>query len=436
MSEIDFKKLSRQMAGREKLSGSTILLTILLLIITTVYWANYAELDNVTRGDGRIISSVQNQMIQASEGGVILRRYVSENTVVTEGQKLFELDPIDARSELNLLSQRLSALDIKEARLRSEITGKDFILSPDLEDGASIVALTELSLFAARKTQLSGELAVLDQRLVQKSQDLEAAQATLESSKRTMALLEEEISIVAPLVKDNIAPKTRLLELQRNLEKARGDFNRAKVSINQAKSGTRELDFQIQNISDNYSLEAMDELNSVVAKQTELMEALPRLKERVSRSTIRAPMSGVINKVNFRTTGGYVNTGDIILELVPTGEALVIEAKISTKDISNIFIDDEVKIRLSAYDSAKYGSVKGRVIRISPDATTDKNGTGSSYYLIDVAIEGELFIEDEGVAVTFIPGMTATVDILSGKRTVFEYIWQPVTKVKELALRD
>ena len=436
MSDIDFKKLSRQMAGREKISGSMILLTILLLIITTIYWANYAELDNVTRGDGRIVSSVQNQMIQASEGGVILRRYVSENTVVSEGQKLFELDPIDASSELNLLSQRLSALDIKEARLRSEITGKDFILSSDLEDDASIVALTELSLFAARKTQLSGELAVLEQRLVQKSQDLEAAQATLESSKRTMALLEEEISIVAPLVKDNIAPKTRLLELQRNLEKARGDFNRAKFSINQAQSGTRELDFQIQNLSDNYSLEAMDELNSVVAKQTELMEALPRLKERISRSTIRAPMSGVINKLNFRTTGGYVSTGDIILELVPTGEALVIEAKISAKDISNIFIDDEVKIRLSAYDSARYGSVKGRVIRISPDATTDKNGTGSSYYLIDVAIEGELFIEDEGVAVTFIPGMTATVDILSGKRTVFEYIWQPVTKVKELALRD
>ena len=161
MSEIDFKKLSRQMAGREKLSGSMILLTILLLIITTIYWANYAELDNVTRGDGRIISSVQNQMIQASEGGVILRRYVSENTIVTEGQKLFELDPIDASSELNLLSQRLSALDIKEERLRSEITGNDFTLSTDIADDTSIVALTELSLFAARKTQLNGELAVL-----------------------------------------------------------------------------------------------------------------------------------------------------------------------------------------------------------------------------------------------------------------------------------
>ena len=229
MSEIDFKKLSRQMAGRDKLSGSMILLTILLFIITTIYWANYAELDNVTRGDGRIISSVQNQMIQASEGGVILRSYVSENTIVTEGQKLFELDQIDASSELNLLSQRLSALDIKEARLRSEITGNDFTLSTDIADDTSIVALTELSLFAARKTQLNGELAVLEQRREQKSQDLEAAQATLETSKRTMDLLEEEISIVAPLVKDNIAPKTRLLELQRNLEKARGDFNSAKV---------------------------------------------------------------------------------------------------------------------------------------------------------------------------------------------------------------
>ncbi|MDA8803209.1 HlyD family type I secretion periplasmic adaptor subunit [Amylibacter sp.] len=436
MSEIDFKKLSRQMAGREKLSGSLILLTILLLVITAVYWANHAELDNVTRGDGRIISSAQNQMIQASEGGVILRRYVTENTIVSEGEILFELDPIDASSELNSLLQRLSALDIKESRLRSEITGKDFILSPDIEDGSSIVALTELSLFAARKTELNGELAVLEQRSEQKSQELEAAQATLEASIRTMELLEEEIAIVAPLVKDNIAPKTRLLELQRNFEKSRGDLNRAKVSINQARSGARELDFEIQNARDNYILQAMDELNSVVAKQTELMEALPRLKERVSRTTIRAPMGGVVNRINFRTTGGYVNTGDIILELVPTGEALVVEAKISTKDISNIFIDDEVKIRLSAYDSAKYGSVKGRVIRISPDAITDDNGVAESYYLIDVAIEGELFIEDEGIAVTFIPGMTATVDVLSGKRTVFEYIWQPVTKVKELALRD
>jgi membrane fusion protein, adhesin transport system len=433
MSEIDFKKLARQMSGREKISGSMILIIILLLLVSFFYWANNAEVDSVTRGEGRIISSVQNQMIQASESGVILRRYVNENTIVSEGDMLFELDPIDASSDLNLLLQRLSALDIKEARLRSEISDQDFTLSD--ENNSSIVALTELSLFIARKTQLNGLLAVLNQRSLQKSQDLDASKASLETAKRTMDLLLKEISIVEPLVKDNIAPTTRLLELQRNLEKSRGELNRSKVGIDQAKSGMLELAFEIQNAKDNYLLQAMDELNSVVANQKELKESVPRLKERVSRTSIRAPMGGVIKRLNFRTSGGFVGVGDVVLELVPTGKALIIEAKITPKDISNVLIDDDVKIRLSAYDSSKYGSVEGRVIRISPDATSDKN-TGGSYYLIDVSIDGELYIDDEETAVTLIPGMTASIDIISGKRTVLEYFWQPLARIKELALRD
>ncbi|MDA9894723.1 HlyD family type I secretion periplasmic adaptor subunit [Amylibacter sp.] len=433
MSEIDFKKLARQMSGREKISGSMILIIILLLLVSFFYWANNAEVDSVTRGEGRIISSVQNQMIQASESGVILRRYVNENTIVSEGDMLFELDPIDASSDLNLLLQRLSALDIKEARLRSEISDQDFTLSD--ENNSSIVALTELSLFIARKTQLNGLLAVLNQRSLQKSQDLDASKASLETAKRTMDLLQKEISIVEPLVKDNIAPTTRLLELQRNLEKSRGELNRSKVGIDQAKSGMLELAFEIQNAKDNYLLQAMDELNSVVANQKELKESVPRLKERVSRTSIRAPMGGVIKRLNFRTSGGFVGVGDVVLELVPTGKALIIEAKITPKDISNVLIDDDVKIRLSAYDSSKYGSVEGRVIRISPDATSDKN-TGGSYYLIDVSIDGELYIDDEETAVTLIPGMTASIDIISGKRTVLEYFWQPLARIKELALRD
>jgi membrane fusion protein, adhesin transport system len=435
MSDIDFKELSRQMSGRERISGSMILIIILLLIVSFFYWANSAEVDSVTRGNGRIISSVQNQMVQASESGVILRRYVNENTVVSEGDMLFELDPIDASSELNLLLQRLSALDIKEARLRSEISGEDFVLPEHDKNKSSIVALTEVSLFMARKTQLNGLLAVLKQRSLQKSQDLDASIASLETAERTMNLLKKEISIVEPLVRDNIAPTTRLLELQRDLEKSRGELNRSKVAINQAKSGMLELGFEVQNARDNYLLESMDELNSVVARQKELKETLPRLKDRVSRTSIRAPMSGVIKRLNFRTAGGYVRVGDVVLELVPTGEALIIEAKITPEDISNVLIDDDVKIRMTSYDSAKYGSVEGKVIRISPDATNDKD-SGGSHYLIDVSIEGELFIEEGGAAVTFIPGMTASVDIISGKRTILEYFWQPIARIKELALRD
>lgn len=435
MADVDFKTLSRQMAGREGLSGSTILVTVFALLVIAVIWANWAELDNVTRGEGRIVSSVQNQMVQAAEGGVILRRFVSENTIVAEGDILFEIDPVDASSELNRLAQRLAGLDIKELRLRAEIEGGDFAVPADLNARSPLVALTEQSLFSARRAELAGQLAVLDQRLQQRQQDLRAAETTVGTAERTAGFLEEEIAVVAPLVRDNIAPATRLLELQRQLEQARGERDRALVSIDQARSGMQELKTEIENARANYGLRAMDELNTVVAEQSELRESLPRLEERVSRTVIRAPMEGIISRLNFRTAGGFVNTGDVILELVPTGEALIIEAQIMPQDISRIRLEDDVRIRLSAYDSAKYGSVDGRVIRISPDAVVDERNGGMSHYLVDVAIEGDLIL-DTGEVVTFIPGMTATVDVLSGKRTVMEYIWQPIARVQELALRD
>lgn len=435
MADVDFKRLSREMTGREGIGGSLILIITAMLVGLALLWASWAELDNVTRGEGRIVSSVQNQLIQAAEGGVILRRFVSENSTVVEGEVLFEIDPVDASSELNRVAQRLAALDIKELRLRAEINGTDFEMSAALNARSPMVALTEQSLFAARRAELAGQLAVLEQRLRQREQDLRSAESIFGTADRTASYLEEEIAVVEPLVRDNIAPATRLLELQRQLEQARGERDRAAVSIDQAGSGMLELATEIENARANYRLRAMDELNSVVAEQSELAEALPRLQERVSRTVIRAPMDGIVNQLNFRTPGGFVNTGDVILELVPTGEALIIEARIQPQDISRIRVDDAVRIRLSAYDSATYGTVDGRVIRISPDAVFDDPNNGTSHYLVDVAIEGELVL-DTGEVVTLIPGMTATVDVLSGKRTVLEYFWQPVARVQELALRD
>jgi adhesin transport system membrane fusion protein len=432
---VDFKRLSRNMAGSEGIGGSLIMITIATLVGIALLWASWAELDNVTRGDGRIVSSVQNQMVQAAEGGVILRRFVSENSTVAEGEVLFEIDPVDASSELNRVAQRLTGLDIKELRLMAEIEGTDFTVPAELNARSPIVTLTEQSLFAARRVELGGQLAVLEQRLQQREQDLRLANSTVGTAARTAAFLEEEIAVVEPLVRDNIAPTTRLLDLKRQLEQANGERDRAGVGIDQARSSMEELEIEIQNARANYRLRAMDEINTVVADQSELTETLPLLEERVSRTVIRAPLDGIISRLHFHTPGGFVSTGNVVLELVPTGEALVIEARIMPQDISRIGIDDAVRIRLSAYDSAKYGAVDGRVLRISPDAIVDEQNGRTSHYLVDVAIEGELVLEN-GEAVTFIPGMTATVDVLSGKRTVLEYIWQPIARLQELALRD
>ena len=435
MSDVSFKSLSREMAGRSSWGSSLIIVIVLALVVSLAVWSNYAELDNVTRGEGRIISSMQNQSVQAGEGGTILRRYVSENSSVAKGELLFEIDPIDATSELNQMVQRYTGLEIRELRLRAEIAREaQFTVPQMLESKMLTVALSEESLFAARRLELQGQVSVLEHRLARVEQDVIAGEVSMESAGRTMELLEEEIAVVEPLVKEKIAPATRLLGLQRELEQARGKRASAGVSIDQAILAIEETRREIDNARDAYGLAALDELAQVVTQKSELSEALPRLENRVARTLIRAPMDGVVNTLNFRTPGGYVRTGDVVLELVPTGEALVVEGKIKPQDISRIKTGDEVRIRLSAYDSSKYGHVLGRVERISADVVVDERNGTASHYLIDVAIEGEMVVD--GDTVELMPGMTASVDVLSGKRTVFEYFWQPIAKVNELALRD
>ena len=329
----------------------------------------------------------------------------------------------------------MNSLKIKEERLRSEILNADFLRIPfELSNLAPLVAQSEKNLFNALKAELKGEVSVLRQSLAQTEQDILSGSYEVESAQRTMDLLNKEISFVEPLVKENIAPATQLLVLQRDFESSRALKEKALSAIEQGKLSIIKINKQIENVKGQYVLRSMEELNKVVADQSEFAKALPRLKDRVSRTIIKAPMDGIINKINFRTPGGFVRTGDLVLELVPTGEALIIEAKIQLKDISRIRVDDDVRIRFTAYDSSKFGHVLGRVSRISPDAVIDKGSDVATHYLIKVMIEGELLIN--GLPVEFLPGMTASVDVLSGKRTVFDYLWQPVSKTAELALRD
>ena len=438
MANVNFKKLSNELSGTQSLSNSAILFAVGLLIVTFITWASFTELDNVTRGQGKIVSSVQNQLVQAGEGGVILKRNVSENTEVKKGDILFEIDPVDSASELNRLVERHATLELKQARLRAEIDGGDFIVTSDLAASSPSVAASEQSLFVARRNELTGSLAVLDQQRNQRLQDLKGAEVQSGSTDRKLGLIEKEIAVLEPMVRQKIAPETRLLELQRELETSRGQFEAAAVAIDQAKAGIAAIDSEIANRTQAYRLQAMSELSDVVSSISELNEALPLLRERVSRTVIRAPMDGIIYRLNYRTPGGYVKTGDVVLELVPTGEGLMIAADIAPEDISNIQPGDDVRIRLSAYDSSRYGSVEGRVSRISADASSnDKNG--ASYYQVDIAIQsdnqGAITLND-GTEVVLKPGMTATVDVLSGKRTILAYFWQPIAKVKELALRD
>ena len=434
MSVVNLKKLANSMEDKDGISGSAVIIFVFLLIGSLIFWASKAELDNVTRGEGKIISSVQNQNIQSTESGVIQKRFVTENSFVDEGQILFVLDPVDTSSELNQLTKRLETLEIREQRLQSEIQGKVFDPKNSSEVSDITFLNSERSLFMLRQSELAGKLSILEDKKFQRQQELENARVSLRTAKNTMDLMVEEINLIEPMVRENLAPKTQLLLLQREIETSRGSSESALVAMSKAKSGISEIEKEEKNAKISYNLRSIEELNELLSEKTELAERIPRLEERVTRTVIRSPMAGIVSRLNYRTLGGFINAGDVVLELVPTDEALMIEAKIAPQDISNILVGDEAKIRLSAYDSSKYGAVMGVVSRISPDAITEENSTLGSFYLIDVKIVGSLLVD--GKEVEFLPGMTATIDVVSGKRTILEYFWQPIAKVKEIALRD
>ncbi|MGB1265243.1 MAG: HlyD family type I secretion periplasmic adaptor subunit [Nereida ignava] len=435
MSSTDFKKLSREMSGRNSASNSVVLFSIAGFLGIALTWAAVTEIDNVTRGEGKIVSQMQNQLVQSAESGVVLRRNVLENDRVTAGQILFEIDPIEAQAEYDRMFQRLDTLKIKVARLEAEIAGTDFTPSTDIVGSSVQIGANELSLFEARKRELQGAITILEERRAQKETTLNSSRQSVETATNLLALIKDEIAVVEPLVRENIAPETRLLALKREREQAIGSLSDAEASVLAAQSSIQEITSEIANRKDTYLRQAMEELAQTVAERAELEKALPALSDRIERTVIAAPVDGIVNRLNFRTVGAFVKAGDAVLELVPTNDALKIETRIAPKDISNIKVDDLARIRLSAYDSARYGTLDGFVTNISPDATPVREGETQSFYIVDVAMSGDMVLND-GTAVSLLPGMTATVDVVSGKRTILEYFWSPVARIQELALRD
>lgn len=434
MSDIDFKTLAKEMAGKQKSSSSILLLTVITLIAVTMLWAAITELDNVTRGSGKTVSEAQNQLVQSSEPGVLRKRYLNEGDIVKKGGILFDIDPIDAKTQLDQAQKRFASLEIKSTRLRAEVDGMIPNFSDALIEAAPGAVSTELALYRARLDDLSAKSSILEQRRLQKLNEIQELKIEFETAKNGLALIERQIETVEPLVKTGLAPETRLISLQREQEAAIGQANSAESGQKRIASALDEIAEQLKAEQQSYITSSLTELSKIEGEIAELGARIPALEDRVERTTIRSPVDGVINLINYVTEDAYVNTGDVLLEIVPTGSKLIVETRIDPKDIAEIVEGQDVKISLTAYDPSRYGRIDGKVSSISADAMTDQKN-GSQYYLVDVTINGILY-EPDGSEVTILPGMVASIDVLSGKRTVLEYFWQPIARTKDRALKD
>lgn len=434
MSDIEFKQLAKEMAGKQRNSSSVLLLSIVTLLAIIMLWASVTELDNVVRGSGKTVSEAQNQLVQSSEPGVIRNRYANKGDLVKKGDLLFDIDPVDTKTQLDQAQKRFASLKIKSIRLKAEVDSDLPSFPESLIEAAPTAVSTELALFQARRDDLSSKSAILEQRRLQKLNEIQELKIQYETSQNGLKLIRREIETLEPLVKAGLAPETRLLALQREEEAALGQSNSAESSQNRVLAGLDEIDEQLKAEKQSYVTSALTDLSAIESEIAELSARIPALESRVERTSVRSPVDGVINRVNYVTADAYVSTGDVLLEIVPTGSDLIVETRIDPKDIAEIVIGQEVKISLTAYDPSRYGRIDGNVLSISADALSDQQ-SGAQYYLVDVSISGTLF-EDDGSEVTILPGMVASIDVLSGKRTVLDYFWQPIAKTKDKALRD
>ena len=434
MSDTDFKKLAKELAGKQRHSSSILLLIIIALLSVVFVWAAVTEIDSVVRGSGKTVSEAQNQLVQSSEPGVIRRRYVSEGDFVEEGELLFDIDPIDAKTQLDQAKKRYSTLSVKSIRLRAEVDNNTPTFPQEILKEAPEAVSTELALYKARLDDLNTKSAILEQRRIQKLNEVQELKIKFTAASNGLALIRREIATLEPLVKSGLAPETRLIALKREEEASIGNANSAESGQKRLISGLDEIDEQLKAELQAYKTSSLTDLSAIQGEMEELNARIPALEDRVERTSVRSPVDGVINRINYTTAGAYIKTGDILSEIVPTGSELIVETQIDPKDIADIVIGQDVKISLTAYDPSKFGRINGAVISISADAISNQE-TGLQYYLVDVSILGTLY-EDNGDEVIILPGMVASIDVLSGKRTILDYFWQPISKTKNTAFRE
>ena len=359
---------------------------------------------------------------------------MSDGDFVKKGQLLFDIDPVDAKGQLEQAEKRFSTLKVKSIRLKAEVENDLPDFPQDLMESAPNAVSTELALYRARLDDLTTKSAILDQRRIQKQNEIQELKIQFDTTSKGLALIRREIATLEPLVKSGLAPETRLIALKRDEESSIGKASQAESGQKRLISGLDEIDEQLKAEQQAYRTSALTDLSLIEGELAELNARIPALENRVERTSVKSPVDGVINRINYVTADAYVNKGDMLLEIVPTGSDLIVESKINPKDIADIIIGQEVKISLTAYDATRFGRIDGEVLSISADAISDQN-TGEQYYLVDVSMTGTLY-EDNGEAVALLPGMVAQIDVLSGKRTILDYFWQPISKTRDMAFRE
>lgn len=410
-----------------------VLAVSILFVVVALVWAATAKLDEVTRGTGKIIPSTHVQVIQNLEGGILSEILVSEGQLVEKNQPLVRLDELRFASSYQESKLRHFELIAQVGRLMAEVNDKPFIPPKEVLEKHPLLAETEARVYRSRRKELQNNISILNEKALQQEQEMVAIKAKRDQHGKSYGLLKREVEMSAPLVNEGAMSEVELLRLQRSLNDLKGDLNAARLSIPKLASAIQEARNKTDELRLRFRREAASELNEARAELARLSQTLLAQKDRVSRTLVASPVRGTVNQLKVTTVGGVIQPGMDLLEIVPLEDQLLIEAQIRPADIAFLRPGLKAMVKLTAYDFSIYGGLEGKLEHISADTIVDEEG--ESYYLIRIRTEKN-YLGTENNPLKIIAGMTADVDIITGKKTVLDYLMKPVLKAKQVALRE
>ncbi|MCH9740716.1 MAG: HlyD family type I secretion periplasmic adaptor subunit [Epsilonproteobacteria bacterium] len=413
-----------------KVSRWIIWLTFLFFVLLLV-WMYYAKVDQLIRGVGRVIPSIKTQVVQNLEGGIIAKVLVKEGDLVEVNQTVLELDKtsFESQKEENLL--KTYELKAKIERLEAEAKDKKFIV----QDGIlKEKLLQEFLLYQINKNALNQEISILEKQLFQKQNELRELRAREEHLAENLHLTEEEVKMKKELLAQKVGSQNELNLAQQKLSSIKGEFTATKLSIPRLRSVIEEVQTEIKQHKIAFQQKAVKELNLAKDELARVEQLNISKKDRVTRATVRSPVTGIVQRILHNTIGGVVRAGEPIMEIIPTDDSLVINTKIRPSDIAFIYPNQEAVVRFSAYDFVIYGSLKAKVINISADTIVDEVDR-QSYYQVKIKTDKN-YLGTEGNRLEIMPGMIATVDIVGAKKTVLDYILKPILRAQQNVLSE
>jgi adhesin transport system membrane fusion protein len=433
-TDVDYATDIRASILAETPKGGRIILWITAaLFIIAIIWASVSEIDEVTRGDGKVIPSSQIQIVQNLEGGILSEILVDVGSMVKKGQLLLRIDETRFSSSFQENRQKYLAHKAKAARLHAEASNTPFQIPEEVARETPEASTREQELFKSRNQELKATLAILQEQVLQRSQELKELKAKQEELQRTYSLIKKELEMTKPLVGQGAVSEVEMLRLERQSSEMLGDLDAIRLAIPKAKSKLDEAKIAIDEEKLAFHNKAKAELNDVLAKLSEFSASSVALEDRLKRTSVRSPVNGTINQILVSTLGGVIQPGMDLIEIVPLGDTLLVEARIKPADIAFLRPDQEAMVKFTAYDFTIYGGLEARLEHISADSITDEQE--NSFYLVRLRTQKN-YLGTEEKPLPIIPGMVASVDILTGKKTILSYLLKPVLRAKHTALRE